>query len=172
MAKTEEVIYYLMAKITYGKRIGQQGQLGVGCSAFILDPTNSKVLLIKRVDDGRWAVPGGYMESGESLHEACEREVWEETGVRVKATHLVAVYSDPNILLEYPDGNKWQIVVLHFVADKVGGNLVSGDETTDVGYFSLDEISKMNIGEFDRQRINDGFTFKQSTVVRDDFGWR
>ncbi len=161
-----------MAKITYGDRVGRDGKLGVGCSAFVLDPANLKVLLVKRSDDRRWAVPGGYMESGETLQEACEREVWEETGVRVQATNLVTVYSDPNILLEYPDGNKWQLVVMHFMARLVDGTPARGDETTDAGYFSLEETMRMNIGEFDRQRIDDGFAYTGTTFVKSDLGWR
>ena len=54
------------------------------------------------------------MEPGESVSEACEREVLEEASIRVQTTHLVAVYSNPHILLQYPDGNKWQLTILHF----------------------------------------------------------
>lgn len=161
-----------MAKITYGERVGRQGQLGVGCSAFVLDPATSKILLVRRADNGRWAVPGGYMEPGESLPEACEREVWEEAKIRVHATHLIAIYSDPNVLLEYPDGNKWQLVVLHFLAEHIEGTAAPNDETIEVGYFSAEEITKMDVGEFDRQRINDGLAFQNRTFIKSDLGWR
>ena len=158
-----------MAGIVYGNRIGKQGRIAIGCAAWVFDPVNQKALLIRRSDNKRWAVPGGYMEPGESVTEACEREVMEEAGIRVKATRLVAVYSNPHILLEYPDGNKWQLVVLHFEAEKVAGDIMSGDETTDVGYFSLEEIAEMDIGDFDRQRIADGFDFQGYTFVCDNF---
>ena len=112
-----------MVKISVGHRVGKDGGLAVGCSASIFDTTQQKMLLIRRSDNDRWAVPGGYMEPGESLSEACNREVVEETGLTVKIQRLIGVYTSPNILLEYPDGNKWQLVVLHFEAITIDGEL-------------------------------------------------
>ncbi|MBU0495399.1 MAG: NUDIX domain-containing protein [Chloroflexi bacterium] len=155
-----------MVEIIHGDRVGKQGRLAVGCSASVLDATGQRVLLVRRADDGRWAVPGGYMEPGESVAEACAREVWEETGVRVRVERLVAVYSTPHKLLEYPDGNRYQLVVLHLAAAPIGGNLKASDETTEVGYFSLVDIESMNIGDFDRQRIADGFAAHAAAFVR------
>jgi len=71
-----------VAKIIAGDRVGKQGRLGVGTSAAVFDASR-RILLIRRADNGNWAVPGGYMEPGESLSEGCEREVLEETGLRV-----------------------------------------------------------------------------------------
>ncbi len=157
-----------MARIVYGERVGKQGQLAVGCSAWVIDSTTQKLLLIQRADNQRWAVPGGYMDPGESVTEACEREVLEETRIQVKATGLIALYNDPNLLLEYPDGNKWQLIVLHFAVEVVGGKINIGDETTAVGFFTAAEIAKMDLGPFDRQRVNDGFAFQKSTFIRND----
>lgn len=157
-----------MARIVYGDRIGKQGQLAIGCSAWIFDSTTQKLLLVQRADNRRWAVPGGYMEPGESVTEACEREVLEEAGVQVKAAALIALYNDPNLLLEYPDGNKWQLIVLHFAAEIVGGKISIGDETTAVGFFTVAEMATMDLGPFDRRRVNDGFAFQKSTFIRDE----
>lgn len=156
-----------MPKITRSPKAGKTGIIRIGCSAFILDDAGSKVLLVKRIDNGRWAVPGGYMESGESLQAACEREVREETGLEVEATNLIAIYSDPDVLLEYPDGDKIQLVVLLFKARVIAGEFADSDETTDAGYFTLDKIKHMNVGTFDRQRIADGFAYQDVTIVSD-----
>lgn len=155
-----------MARVVYGERVGKLGRLAVRCSATILDPTKQRVLLICRADNGRWAVPGGYMEPGESVAEACAREVREETGLHVRVGRLIAVYSTPHKLLEYPDGNRYQLVVLHFVAEPIGGVLGAGDETTEVGYFSRADVEHMDIGDFDRQRIADGFAAQAAAFVR------
>src|SRR6266508_4839267 len=90
-----------MATMIRGERVGKHGRLAVGCSASIFDLTRQKILLIRRTDNSRWSVPGGYMEPGESVAEACAREVWEETGLHVRVGRLISVYSTPHILLEY-----------------------------------------------------------------------
>ena len=157
-----------MVKVISGERVGKLGRLAVGCSATIFDPTN-KALLIRRADNGRWAVPGGYMEPGESITEACAREVWEETGLRVRVGRLVGVYTNPHLLLEYADGNRYQLVVLHFEAEPIGGTLGISAETTEVGYFSRADIEHLEMGALDRLRITDAFATQAAAVVRDAF---
>ena len=131
-----------MVQIIAGDRVGKEGRLGVGCSASIFNVSGEKVLLIRRKDNNNWAVPGGYMEAGESFSEACKREVWEETGLAVNVNRLIGIYTSPNLLLEYPDGNKWQLVVLHFEAELINGELTLGEETTEFGFFSLSSSRK------------------------------
>ena len=62
-----------MAKLIYGDRIGKRGVLRGGASAIIFDESREKVLLTKRTDNGRWCIPGGGMDPGESVEEACVR---------------------------------------------------------------------------------------------------
>jgi len=156
-----------MVEVIHGERVGKLGRLAVGCSAGILDSTGNKILLVHRADNSRWAVPGGYMEPGESAAEAAAREVLEETGLQVRVGRLIAVYSNPNILVEYPDGNRYQIVALYFAAEPVGGELRPSFETTEVGYFSRDEIERLEMGRFDRQRVADAFARQEAALVRD-----
>jgi ADP-ribose pyrophosphatase YjhB (NUDIX family) len=158
-----------MAKIRTGHRIAKEGRLGVGCSAAVFNREKEKILLVRRADNGKWAVPGGYMEAGESFSEACQREVWEETGLTVNISRLVGVYTSPNLLLEYPDGNKWQLVVLHFEAEIVNGELTPSEETIGFGFFSLAEVSPLDMNELDRKRVLDGFARRQNAVINDDF---
>jgi ADP-ribose pyrophosphatase YjhB (NUDIX family) len=56
-----------MAKVIRGERVGRLGRLAVGCSAAIFDAGKHNILLVRRADDGRWTVPGGYMDPGESV---------------------------------------------------------------------------------------------------------
>ena len=159
-----------MVKIKVGERIGKEGKLAVGCSATIFDNHQQKMLLIRRIDDERYAVPGGYMEAGESLTEACIREVYEETGLTVEIERLIGVYTSPNLLLEYPDGNKWQLVVLHFETKVMGGELALSNETSEIKYFTQTEAECLIMSQLDRQRVRDGFDRQKNTVVCDDFG--
>ena len=54
-----------------------------------------QLLLMQRSDNGCWGLPGGYVEPGESVADATQREVQEETGYRVELGRLIGVYSDP-----------------------------------------------------------------------------
>ncbi len=144
-----------MTEILYGPRLGKEGQLRVGCSATIFDEKREKVLLTQRADNGRWCLPGGHMESGESAAETCEREVLEETGLKVRATKLLGVYSNPDQLVIYKDGNKAFFVVLNFEAQVLEGTLGLSDETTAFGWFSLAEMETMLIHANHKLRVED-----------------
>ena len=158
----------MTAKIIHGERVGRLGRLTVGCSAGIFDPSKQMILLIRRADNGRWGVPGGYMEAGESVTEGCAREVLEETGLHVQVKRLIGVYTSPHILVEYPDGNRWQFVALYFAAEPIGGDIKAGDDATEAGYFSHAETENMDIGSFDRQLIADAFATQEAAFIRDD----
>jgi 8-oxo-dGTP pyrophosphatase MutT (NUDIX family) len=144
-----------MTQVLYGPRLGKEGVLRLGCSAIIFDTKREKVLLTQRVDNGRWCLPGGQVESGESVAEACEREVWEETGLKVRVTRLVGVYSNPDQLVIYKDGNKAFFVVLSFEAEILEGELGLSNETTDYGYFTMQEMESMPMHGQHKDRVED-----------------
>ncbi|MHB8779046.1 MAG: NUDIX domain-containing protein [Anaerolineales bacterium] len=144
-----------MSQVLFGPRLGRQGQLRVGCSAIIFDDMREKVLLTQRTDNGRWCLPGGGMEAGESAAEACEREVWEETGLKVGLKRLIGVYSNPNQLVVYPDGSKVFMVVLSFEAQIIAGKPRLSNETTAFGYFSLKEMEDMPMHGEHKSRVED-----------------
>lgn len=155
-----------MSQLIFGNRIGKDLPVLVGSSAQVYDSTGEKILLTKRGDNGRWCLPGGQLDSGESVSETCAREVLEETGLVVEVGHLIAVYSSPNMVLFYDDEHKYQVVSFHFAVSVIGGELSLSNETTDVGYFSLDEIENMDIMEHHQQRIDDALLKKEDTIVR------
>lgn len=95
------------------------------------------------------------MESGESAAEACEREVWEETGLHVRVKRLVGVYSHTDQLVVYADGNKAHIVALHFEVEIASGTPVLSNETMDFGYFTLAQIEKLEMLGRHRERVLD-----------------
>jgi ADP-ribose pyrophosphatase YjhB (NUDIX family) len=139
-------------QVIQGERLGKTGEILLGCTAFILDSDGDKVLLIRRMDNGKWALPGGHFEPGESVAEACEREAWEETGLKVRVKYLIGVYSNPNRILEYPNKSRFHSVALHFAVEVIEGNLTRTNETTDFGYFSLaDLVLLRKVGIFTRE---------------------
>jgi 8-oxo-dGTP pyrophosphatase MutT (NUDIX family) len=105
------------------------------------------------------------MDPGESVTEACAREVWEETGLQGRVGKLIGVYSDPHQLVEYADSNRFQIVALNFKAEPIGGSLRITEETTDAVYFSLAEIDAIDLMEHHRERIVDAFMGQVTTFV-------
>ena len=145
-----------MSKMSFGERIGKEGQLRPGASALIFSQTRDRILMTQREDNSRWCLPGGGMDPGESAAEACVREVLEETGLEVKIVKLVGVYTSPDILVEYPDGNKIQPVAFSFEAEVIGGELGLSDETIDFGWYTVDEIESMDTLEHHLPRIRDG----------------
>ena len=154
-----------MTQVFYGPRLSKQGKIRLGCSAAILDE-QGRVLLTRRADNGKWCLPGGRMESGESAAEACEREVLEETGLTVRVTRLVGVYSHPDQLVVYPDGKKAHIVALHFEAQRIGGKLGLSSETTDFGYFTPDEIQDMELLGKHKERVMDTLEHHVAALIK------
>jgi ADP-ribose pyrophosphatase YjhB (NUDIX family) len=156
-----------MVKIVSGDRIGRKGKLAVGCSAAVID--GDKILLIRRSDNRKWAVPGGYMEPGENLKEACAREVLEETGLTIEVKRLIGVYSNPNLMLEYDDGHRWQLVILHFEARPISGKLTASNESTAVSFFARNETMDLSMSRLDQIRIADAFSGVEAAIIQDEF---
>ena len=155
-----------MTQVLYGDRLGKEGQLRMGCSAVIFDETHTKALLTRRTDNGLWCVPGGAMEAGESAAEACIREVWEETGLSVSVKRLIGVYSNPNQLVVYPDGNKVHIVVMSFEVEVVSGKLGLSNETTEAGYFSMKEMETMPMHGKHKERVEDALLNLAEALIK------
>lgn len=109
-----------------------------GVSAVVLDD-EGRVLLGKRADNGRWAVVSGILEPGEEPAVAAARECAEETGVRVEVVALTSVTVSEEVT--YPNGDRAQYLDVCFWCRPVGGEpQVGDDESTDVGWFPLDDL--------------------------------
>ncbi len=153
-------------RIISGHRIGKGTTLMVGCAAVIFDQKREKILLTRRTDNGQWCLPGGRMESGENAAEACEREVLEETGLHVRITKLVGIYTTPDLVIQYKDGNRHQLVAMCFECQIIGGELGLSDETTEYGWFTPGQIDAMDLVEHHRQRIMDAVENQIAPFVR------
>ena len=152
--------------LVYGDRVGKRGRLVPACDAAIFDAAREKVLLTRRSDNGRWCLPGGGMDSGESAAECCAREVLEETGLVVRVGRLIGVYSTPHRITEYPDGNRKQAFDLVFEAEWVSEELRFSNEVTEAGYFSREEMDSMDVMELFYERVDDALANRDATFVR------
>ncbi|MEZ5175158.1 MAG: NUDIX domain-containing protein [Acidimicrobiia bacterium] len=121
-------------------------------SAVVVDD-EGRLLLAKRTDNSLWTIPGGTMKPGESIAETAIREVKEETGLEVEVVSLVGIYSNPNHIVEYSDGEVRQQFSVCFTCRRVGGELAASDETSEIGYFSPADLKDLNIHPSIRLRI-------------------
>ncbi len=153
-------------EILYGDRIGKTAELRVGCAAVVLDAPRQRVLLTRRTDNGLWCLPGGAMDAGESAPEAAIREVFEETGLVVEVTRLVGVYSTPDRVTRYPDGNTVQYLALCFEAVATGGELGLSDETIDVDWVRFDDMANLDIMANHDERVQDAVARHPHAVVK------
>jgi 8-oxo-dGTP pyrophosphatase MutT (NUDIX family) len=110
-------------------------------------------------------LPGG-VDPGESVSEACEREVLEEAGLIVKVKKLLGIYSDPHVIVEYADGNRFQIVALNFEAEMIGGELIISEETTAVDFFDREQMKALDIMQPHKVRLEDVFASQVQPFIR------
>lgn len=155
-----------MATVIEAERIGREGKLRIGAGAVIFDETRERVLLTRRTDNSLWCLPSGAMDPGESIEETCIREVFEETGLQVRIVRMIGVYSSPNRLITYADGNRWQVVGVSFEAEVIGGEMGLSDETTEIGYFSRAEMNTLPMMVHHLERIDDALKHEAAAFIR------
>jgi 8-oxo-dGTP pyrophosphatase MutT (NUDIX family) len=115
-----------------------------------------RLLLVRRVDNGLWVLPGGKLELGESIAEAAVREVLEETGLRVAVTGFAALNTDPGHVIEYDDGTILQefSVTLTGVPIAESELTVQAGETSEVEWFTAAQIRDLELHPAMRDRID------------------
>jgi ADP-ribose pyrophosphatase YjhB (NUDIX family) len=105
--------------------------------------SEGRVLLVQEWLDGGWTLPGGWADEGDSPREAAERECLEESGYEVKVRRLVALRDRSRH--EYRPrhlGGIWKVL---FLAELTGGSPTASEETTDVGFFALDQLPPLSL---------------------------
>ena len=119
---------------------------------------DDRILLTKREDFGVWCLPGGHVDKGESVAQAAIRETVEETGLTVRLTKLVGIYS-------IPKAKAWVNLIILFVAEPIEGTLkVQESEVVDVAFFHFDEVPA-NLLWGHRQRILDALYGNERNIV-------
>jgi 8-oxo-dGTP pyrophosphatase MutT (NUDIX family) len=143
---------------------GHQLLLLPGVTAVVLDDED-RVLLMRRVDDGRWALVGGIAEPGEQPAVTAVREVYEETGVECVAERVVMVAAQPEPVT-YPNGDQCQYMDIVFRCRATGGEArVHDDEALEVGWFPVDALPRLHESHLFRikQARTDGPTWFATT---------
>ena len=116
----------------------------------------NQILLVRQAYGERyWSLPGGKMEPGESIEEAAIREVAEETGLEVRITRVVGLYSKP------AEGG----LAVTFEGKVIGGTLEAAHEITECGYFPADQLPEPVRAHL-QQRVADWRTGLAQAVFR------
>ncbi|MBE0409816.1 MAG: NUDIX hydrolase [Anaerolineales bacterium] len=116
---------------------------------------DEKLLLVRERQDGGWTMPGGWADVGDMPSEAVEREVNEEAGFKVRAQKIIGVY-DANRTGPWELFHAFKIV---FLCEIISGEARTSNETSDVGFFALENLPEKLSGERTRPRhIMDAFS--------------
>ena len=126
-----------------------------------------KILLVKEKIDGGWTLPGGWADPNESPAEAVEREVFEESGFKVKAEKVLAVY-DRTKQGHHPPF-PFHIYKIFLLCNLVGGSKSTSIETEGVEFFSENDIPLLSESRTTARQIHRLFEFYRNPLMETDF---
>jgi 8-oxo-dGTP diphosphatase len=125
-------------------------RVAVGAVVFKED----KVLLVLRGKppaETQWSIPGGCVELGETLQEAAEREITEETGIVIQAKKPIYTF---DVIERDEDGHiRFHYVIVDLAADYVSGELEAGDDAVDVSWVSRKDLKNLNVSDATRKLL-------------------
>ena len=107
------------------------------------------IVLIKRKNPpykDYWAIPGGFVELGETIENAVMREAKEETSLDIRPIKILNIYSDPN---RDPRGH---IITVAYICEKIGGTLKANSDAKDIKIFNKNRIKNIQLA-FDHAKI-------------------
>lgn len=108
---------------------------------------NNCFLLVKRANEpsrGRWAIPGGKIKLGETLQEAAQREVFEETGVIIQALEPVLTF---DLIERNGDGTvRFHYIIVDLMTQYISGGLIPGGDALEVVWAPDNDLEKYNLG--------------------------
>lgn len=128
--------------------------VGVGAVAI----KNGKILLVKRAFEpgaGKWSIPGGLVELGEKLSEACTREMEEETGIECEVLELINVFD----MIDRDESNRirYHYVLADFLVKPVGGAERQSSEVTEMRWVTREEARSMDLTKTAGRAIDELF---------------
>lgn len=119
-------------------------------SVVIIENEKGEVLLQKR-PEGRWGLPGGLMELGESFEEVAQREVREEIGLEIRNLKLLHVFSGKEYYTKAPNGDEFYSVTAVFYTKDVEGALeFQPSETLEIRFFDRNRLPENMVGSHRR----------------------
>jgi len=144
------------SKRTFNSDYPKYPRIAVGAVVFKED----KVLLVLRGKppaENQWSIPGGCVELGETLREAAEREVIEETGIVILAKDPIYTF---DVIERDENGHiRFHYVIVDLSADYVNGDLRPGDDAVDVCWVSSKDIKNYNVSSSTQKLLSQCYRF-------------
>lgn len=128
----------------------------VGVGAIIIE--QDRVALVRRGHpplEGRWSIPGGVLEVGETLRKAVVREALEETGLSIEPGELLGVFE--RVLPDEHGRFRYHYVLIDFLCRRISGELLAGDDADELGWFRQDELAELQLARETEEVILKGF---------------
>ncbi len=107
---------------------------------------NDKVLLVRRGRPparGQWAIPGGNIKLGETLQQAAEREILEETGIVIRAGD--PIYTFDAVVRDETGAIQFHYIIIDLAAEYLDGDPRPGDDADDVKWLDADALSRLPV---------------------------
>jgi ADP-ribose pyrophosphatase len=130
--------------------------IAVGAVVF----SDGRVLLVRRgqpPSEDCWAIPGGKVCLGETLQAAAEREIWEETGLTIRA--LEPVYTFDHLEHDERGRVRYHYVIVDLRAEVLGGRIRPGGDAREVRWVLPDEIAELTVSARTRELLRRQFQF-------------
>lgn len=114
--------------------------------------SDNQILLVKEISDGKWAMPGGWLDVGDVPSEGAVREAKEESGFDVKPTKVIGVY-DAN-------RNSGRLELFHaikivYLCEIISGEATPSFETPEVDFFDFDDLPEFSLNRTNLKHIED-----------------
>lgn len=136
----------------------------VVCRAAVIQ--DGEILMVKETVDGKWTLPGGWIDVAESPATAAEREVFEESGYHVQVTKLAAVFDK---LRHGHPPVPHHSYILFFLCDLIGGEPRVSVETSAVGWFAPDDLPELSVHRATEIQIRRMFDHQTDRSLPTDF---
>jgi len=129
---------------------------------------NGKLLMVREKESNAWTLPGGYVDVNESLSIAAEREVFEESGYQVKTKKVAAIFDHRKHGYK---AHLYHFYKIYVICDLIGGEAKTNMETTEVSYFSKEELETISLdpGRITKKHILRMFDHSNQPMLPTDF---
>jgi mutator protein MutT len=124
---------------------------------------NGRALLIRRANEprqGEWSIPGGMVETGETLEYAAVRELQEETGLVVRPRVVIEVFE--RIVLDGKGRTRYHFVLIDYLCERLEGEARAGSDVLDVAWVEEARLSEYQVSEKATEIIRKAFRQSRS----------